>query len=364
MGDCWQSVPPNTSEAGGDPEKTLDDDLLDSPRPLFESKWLREPTIQSPDQVVVDIQERVETITTDNLVPEELLPEVQDLMKALEQDVRDTIPAISELTITEKSTTVSRTRNRRRLYELARRKNRCYRDRPDSCCKGFAWLSPRKMTLQFCLYWPSMYWSERFHEDTTLTITVPTVSRRVEELSRPKKITLECYQNKTMPTPHSIIEYQPTNRLKELAVPRAHNNTWAIDMNELSKVSRAAQVAVPSARILDLAKPKGPPTLLEEWDPMPKPKARVSDYSRLLQLSTPKTQSEKCIPDRSPRWEVLDVAKKAVASERIVTLAQPKIRKDINEGYNPYRISPASLVAQPSPRIYKLAIPKSITKKV
>lgn len=78
----------------------------------------------------------------------------------------------------------------------------------------------------------------------------------------------------------------------------------------------------------------------------------------------PKALSEKCVPDRSPQWEVQDVTKNAVASSRIISLAQPKIRKDLNEGYNPYYISPASLVAQASPRIYELAIPKHITKKV
>lgn len=77
----------------------------------------------------------------------------------------------------------------------------------------------------------------------------------------------------------------------------------------------------------------------------------------------PKAQSEKCVPDRDPHWEVLEVTKKAVASPRIVSLAKPKVRKDLNEGYDPYRISPASLVARASPRLYELATPKSITKK-
>ena len=78
----------------------------------------------------------------------------------------------------------------------------------------------------------------------------------------------------------------------------------------------------------------------------------------------PKAQSDKCVPDRDPRWEVLDVTKKAVASPRIISLAKPKVRKDLNEGYDPYHISPASLVAQASPRLYELATPKSITKRV
>ena len=80
--------------------------------------------------------------------------------------------------------------------------------------------------------------------------------------------------------------------------------------------------------------------------------------------SAPKAQSDQCVPDRDPRWEVLEVTKRAVASPRVVSLAKPKVRRGLSEGYDPYRISPASLVAQASPRLYELATPKSITKKV
>lgn len=84
----------------------------------------------------------------------------------------------------------------------------------------------------------------------------------------------------------------------------------------------------------------------------------------LLPPPVPKAQSEKCVPDRDPCWEVLDVTKKAVASPRIISLAKPKERRDTNEGYNPYYISPASLMARASPRLQELATPKTITKKV
>lgn len=55
---------------------------------------------------------------------------------------------------------------------------------------------------------------------------------------------------------------------------------------QVSQVSRAAQMAIPTPRTLRLAKPRPPATLLEEWDPMPKPKPYVSDYNRLLQLAS------------------------------------------------------------------------------
>ncbi|XP_044768321.1 testicular haploid expressed gene protein, partial [Neomonachus schauinslandi] len=163
----------------------------------------------------------------------------------------------------------------------------------ESCCKGSAWVSRGKRNLQFCVYWPSVYWTERFLEDTTLTITVPEVSRRVEELARPKRFYSEYYNNNRTtpiwPVPRSSLEYQASSRLRELAAPRVRNNIWSINMSEVSQVSRAAQMAIPSPRILQLAKPRSPATLLEEWDPMPKPKPHVSDYNRLLHLATPAT---------------------------------------------------------------------------
>ncbi|XP_004866088.1 testicular haploid expressed gene protein isoform X2 [Heterocephalus glaber] len=332
------------------------------------------------------------------LDPKEVLVEPE---LALDQDLEADI-TMSRLSVTKRrpNTPTARGRRRQRLQELAKPKTDWWvvRDRLGYCCKGFVWIFSRRNDLPFCLYWPSVYWTKRFLEDTTLSVTVPAVSLRLEELARPRRLYLEYFNScrngcrakpwhaQGLPFPHSrlgwlstvatprasplwpvprpTLEYCVSGRLKELATPRVRNNIWSINMSEVSRVSRAAQMAVPSSRILQLAKPRAPATLSAEWDPMPKPKPYVSDYSRLLQLALPKAQSEKCVPDRSPRWEVLDITKKAVASPRIVSLAQPRVRKGLSEGYNPSYISPASLVARASPRLYELATPKSITKKV
>uniref|UniRef100_A0A2K5DDK9 Sperm microtubule associated protein 2 n=1 Tax=Aotus nancymaae TaxID=37293 RepID=A0A2K5DDK9_AOTNA len=190
---------------------------------------------------------------------------------------------------------------------------------------------------------PPVYWTERFLEDTSLTITVPGRCSRAPAASR-------CFWTTPVwPIPRSSLEYRASRRLKELAAPKVRSNVCSMNTSEVSRVSRAAQMAVPSSRILQLSKPKAPATLLEEWDPMPKPKPRVSDYNRLLHLAMPRAQSDKCVPDRDPRWVVLDVTKKAVASPRIISLARPKVRKGLNEGYDPYYISPAALVARCEP---------------
>ncbi|XP_023572845.1 testicular haploid expressed gene protein [Octodon degus] len=323
----------------------------------YQSQQLREPggVTSGPGdpEVALPLEEVAREKPLKALDADKVLLEPQ---VALDHDLETDI-SLSRLSITERypDTRTARGRRHRRLQELAKPKTdwQVVRDRTN---------------LHFCLYWPSVYWTERFLEDTTLTVTVPAVSHRVEELARPRRFYLEyfnsCRASPIWPVPRTSLEYRASGRLKELATPKVRKNIWSIKMSEVSRVSRAAQTAVPSSRILQLAKPRAPVTLLAEWDLMPKPKAYVSDYGRLLQLAMPKTQSEKCVPDRSPRWEVLDITKKAVASPRIISLAQPRVRKDLNEEYNPYYISPASLVAQASPRLYELATPKSITKKV
>nr|XP_014977749.2 testicular haploid expressed gene protein isoform X4 [Macaca mulatta] len=345
-----------SSEAAGRLERELSGDPRGLQSSVYESRRVTDPEHQDPDNAELGPEDPEEELPPEEVAGEEfsetLDPKeaLSELERVLDKDLEEDIPEISRLSISQKfpSTIMAkarRKRRRRRLMELAE----------------------PKINWQVLRDRPSVYWTERFLEDTTLTITVP-VSRRVEELSRPRRFYLEYYNNNrttpVWPIPRSCLEYRATSRLKELAAPKIRNNIWSVPMSEVSQVSRAAQMAVPSSRILQLSKPKAPATLLEEWDPMPKPKPHASDYNRLLHLARPKAQSDKCVPDRDPRWAVLDVTKKVVASPRIISLAQPKVRKCLNEGHNPYSISPASLVAQASPRLYELATPKSITRKV
>ncbi|XP_057566431.1 testicular haploid expressed gene protein isoform X2 [Hippopotamus amphibius kiboko] len=424
MGDRQQNslYSHRTPEAEDGPERAQDGGTLGLQGTVYESRGSRDPKHQDlgdgdlgledqEEETLPEVVTGEESVDTQN--PEEALLELE---RVLEKDAEDGVPEMSRLSISQRTpgTPVGRERRkRRRLFQLAKPKTnwQVWKDRTGCCCRGYAWISPNTRDLQFCVYWPSVYWTERFLEDTTLAVTVPEVSRRVEELARPKRFCsahhsrnrnpswryfgnrarrwavpepqsqrgvthtgtrppggwaqarLSLRTTPTWPVPRSTLEYRASRRLRDLATPKVRDNIWSIHMSEVSHVSRAAQVATPSPRIIRLAKPRAPATLLEEWDPMPKPKPHVSDYNRLLQLATPKAQSDKCVPDRDPRWEVLEVTKKAVASPRIVSLAKPKVRRDLNEGYDPYHISPASLVARASPRLYALATPKSITKK-
>nr|XP_020757067.1 testicular haploid expressed gene protein isoform X2 [Odocoileus virginianus texanus] len=355
MGDHQQNsfYDHHTLEAEDQPGRGQDDVSLGLQGTVYENVESKDPKFQDLDDGDLKLEDQEEEIPPEEVAekesvdaqnPEEALLELE---RVLEKDMEEGMPEMRRLSISQRAphTSVSPERKkRRRLFELAKPKTnwQVLKDRP------------------------SVYWTERFLEDTTLTITVPEVSRRVEELARPKRFYSKYYNNRTTsiwPIPRSTLEYRASNRLRELATPKVRNNIWSINMSEVSQVSRAAQMAIPSSRIIRLAKPKAPATLLEEWDPMPKPKPHVSDYNRLLHLAMPKAQSDKCVPDRDPRWEVLEVTKKAVASPRILSLAKPRVRKDLNEGYDPSHVSPAALVAQASPRLYELATPKTITKK-
>ncbi|XP_011928128.1 PREDICTED: testicular haploid expressed gene protein isoform X3 [Cercocebus atys] len=362
MGDSRRTSLRNqpSSEAEGRSERELSGDPRGLQSSVYESRRATDPEHQDLDNAELGPEDPEEELPpeevageefSETLDPKEALSELEGV---LGKDLEEDIPEISRLSISQKlpSTIMAkarRKRRRRRLMELAEPKInwQVLRDRKGCCGKGYAWIFPCKMSLRFCLYWPSVYWTERFLEDTTLTITVPAVSRRVEELSRPRRFYLEYYNNNrttpVWPIPRSCLEYRATSRLKELAAPKIRNNIWSVPMSEVSQVSRAAQMAVPSSRILQLSKPKAPATLLEEWDPMPKPKPHASDYNRLLHLARPKAQSDKCVPDRDPRWVVLDVTKKVVASPRIISLAQPKVRKCLNEGHNRRPLASMSL---------------------
>ncbi|XP_030616533.1 testicular haploid expressed gene protein isoform X1 [Delphinapterus leucas] len=350
------------SEAEDQPERGQDDGTLGLQGPTYENRGSRDPKYRGLDDGHLGLEDQEEETPPEEVTGEEFVdaqnPEeaLAELERVLEKDAEEGVPEMSRLSISQRTPGTSvgwERRKKRRLFELAKPKTnwQVLKDRMGCCCRGYAWISPRMRNLQFCVYWPSVYWTERFLEDTTLTITVPKVSRRVAELARPKRFYSEYYNNNRTtpiwPIPRSTLEHRASSRLRELATPKVRSNIWSIHMSEVSQVSRAARMATPSPRIIQLAKPRAPAALLEEWDPMPKPKPHVSDYNRLLHLAMPKAQSDKCVPDRDPRWEVLEATKKAVASPRIVSLAKPKVRRDLSEDYN---LRPLACTSLPPPR--------------
>ncbi|XP_036598065.1 testicular haploid expressed gene protein [Trichosurus vulpecula] len=228
-------------------------------------------------------------------------------------------------------------------------------------------LAKPKINHQIIIDRPSVYWTDKIQPDTTLSVTFPIVTPRVEELSRPKRF-YSTYYNESRSTPiwpisRASLEAKASPRLKMLAYPKIRNNIWVVDPAEI-QVSKAAQLAQVRPRTLELAAPKSKSLSSTEWYMAQKAKQRSPDFDRIYNLAMPKMLATNYAYDKPCSWVISDGTKNAVASKRILYLAKPKERKDCNEGHDPYYISVAAMRAEPSPRIYELATPKRVAKKV
>ncbi|XP_068959073.1 sperm microtubule associated protein 2 [Petaurus breviceps papuanus] len=228
-------------------------------------------------------------------------------------------------------------------------------------------LAKPKINHQTIIDRPSVYWTDKLQPDTTLHVTFPIVTPRLEELSRPKRFYStyynECRSTPIWPISRASLEAKASPRLKVLAFPKIRNNIWVVDPSEI-QVSKAAQLAQARPRTLELAAPKGKSLSTTEWYIAQKPKQRPPDFDRIYSLAMPKMLATNYAYDKPCSWVISDGTKNAVASKRILYLAKPKERKDFNEGHDPYCISLAAMRAEPSPRIYELATPKRVAKKV
>ncbi|XP_069915581.1 sperm microtubule associated protein 2 isoform X3 [Oryctolagus cuniculus] len=242
------------SEAGGGPGGGQDE-ALGLRGPVYSSLRFKDPKYRDPEDADLGLEDQEDEEVPAEEVAGDEPPGPANQEDALsesegapDKDAED-IAEMSRLSITRTLPRCSMARGRRqrrRLLELAEPKTnwQVLRDRMRGRCRGYAWITPCKTTLHFCLYWPSVYWTERFLEDTTLTITVPEVSPRVEELARPKRFYLEYYNNNRTtpiwPIPRSTLECQASSRLKELAAPKIRSNIWSIHMSECPRPSRTS----------------------------------------------------------------------------------------------------------------------------
>ena len=80
---------------------------------------------------------------------------------------------------------------------------------------------------------------------------------------------------------------------------------------------------------------------------------------RVVMLANPKIPHSNYKEGRPVIWEVSDGAKKALPSLRVQQLARPKSRSKYNEDYdaNAWKVSPGAKNAQATPRIAELAAP-------
>ncbi|KAG9330075.1 hypothetical protein JZ751_027380, partial [Albula glossodonta] len=151
-----------------------------------------------------------------------------------------------------------------------------------------------------------------------------------------------------------------TERVCALAKHRQPKPGWQPDRPLLSKPKAAVGTVVLSSRIGQLACPKKVVTPLRlqiETRPTLASLQPRTLSSRLRLLSTPKPSHPQYQLDRPVSWPVPVPAREAVASNRVQVLAQPKPRKGLFEGYNPFSVSPAARNAYVTPRILELSKP-------
>ncbi|XP_048159016.1 testicular haploid expressed gene protein-like isoform X5 [Corvus hawaiiensis] len=190
-------------------------------------------------------------------------------------------------------------------------------------------------------------------------------SARILSLSKPKKDYSE-YQCRCRPViggrpPLAKFGY-PSERLLRLAEPKKYLPAYLEQRARESPewpVSPAARNYNASQRILELARPKPlHPDFLPAREVSRSQKVIVSP--RTIELSRPKQLHADYAHPRDPEWPVTEAAKRAVATPRVLELAQPSARPRVGlTAYNPdaFRVKEAALKAACSQRLQELAQP-------
>ncbi|CAM5177372.1 unnamed protein product [Eretmochelys imbricata] len=210
----------------------------------------------------------------------------------------------------------------------------------------------------------SVYWTDKLPSKTH-RFTVPVLTPRQAELSRSKKIYRGFEENRSFPMwPVSVASKHAvaSPRVKELAHPKLVSNAWEADWPVYTRVSKGAMTAAARERTTQLAKPKKRDFSAKQ-DAPPTPPRSITQFTRTAYLARPKTEHPSYLHDKPIRWAVSAGARNAVMSARLSELARPKVRKQIFEGYNPYRISSAALHTEASARLQELSIPQRVRKK-
>ncbi|XP_039371992.1 testicular haploid expressed gene protein isoform X1 [Mauremys reevesii] len=230
--------------------------------------------------------------------------------------------------------------------------------------RRISYLARPKVNHQIICNRISVYWTDKLPSKTH-RFTVPALTPRQAELSRSKKIYQGSEENRSFPiwpvsaaSKHAVA----SPRVKELAQPKLINSAWEADRPVYTRVSKGARTAAARERTTHLAKPKKR-DFSAKLDAPSAPPRSVTQFTRTEYLARPKTEHPSYLHDKPVRWAVSAGTRNAVLSARLSELARPKVRKQIFEGYNPYRISSAALHAEASARLRELSIPQRVRKK-
>ncbi|KAJ8378548.1 hypothetical protein AAFF_G00238530 [Aldrovandia affinis] len=151
-----------------------------------------------------------------------------------------------------------------------------------------------------------------------------------------------------------------SQRVLSLAKPRLPCQGWQPDRPLLATLKASAAAAVPSSRVCRLARPKRvelrPDPPIETRPTLAALQPRELS-ARIRLLASPKPSHPQYLLGRPISWPVLGAAREAVASERVESLARPKLRKALFEGYDPFVVSPTAGFGIATPRILELSQP-------
>ncbi|XP_043909684.1 testicular haploid expressed gene protein-like isoform X2 [Protopterus annectens] len=190
---------------------------------------------------------------------------------------------------------------------------------------------------------------------------------RLEYLATPKK-DYQRLQDKPpiWPVTSSAMNCNPTPRVMLLAQAKQVNQNWQPDRSVYSEVSERARTAIASPRIIQLSQPKSYDSVDDQESDYWIQSARALAFKRslnteasprLLALATPKDVPKEYLCERPVQWLVSEAVKNAAATERVIRLAKPKTRRELYEGFDPYKISSAAKHTTATPRLKELCMP-------
>ncbi|XP_039531503.1 theg spermatid protein isoform X2 [Pimephales promelas] len=210
----------------------------------------------------------------------------------------------------------------------------------------------------------SVYWLDELPtRSKNVSTTVFELTPRLEQLAQSKQSS-RLFKESRSPewtVSAAALKACPSQRVCSLASPRVPVDGWQLDRPLLAPLRYAVKTVKPSPRICHLAQPKRARMVLIEAPSVDSsthaPGVPTPPSSRILQLASPKQVHAEHAFARPVSGPVPDRVLKAVASESLQTLARPKTRQALFEGYDPYRVSPAARAATASPRLMELSLP-------
>ncbi|XP_034278571.1 sperm microtubule associated protein 2 [Pantherophis guttatus] len=186
-------------------------------------------------------------------------------------------------------------------------------------------LARPKVNHQVLLSRPSVYWVDKIPKEQP-RYTIPVMTSRQEELSEFKMVHPGYQYNRFFaetPVTPTALNVVASPRLANLSQPRPVTDISELNNLNWFMVRKGALTAVPTPRIIALAKPKCIPTTSEK------------SHKRRRSLPT---------------------------AEKLTQLSRPRIY--IFEEHDPYKVSKAALNYNPSPRIIEISRPARVRGKI